>query len=97
MKNLLIAFISVFFLLTSFHSARAGTQKNCIEMMRIYYLWLDQNKLTRAERQLRVATKVCSPILKSKDRTAKLKLAIETDNNLVSLYGDLMDKGLVPE
>ncbi len=75
--------------------AIAGSPSSCVEMMRLHYLWLEKNKIERAEKQLKVATKVCLPVVINEQKRTQLLQLIQADKNLINMYERLIDKGIV--
>jgi len=75
--------------------APAASPESCIEMMRMYYLWLENNKLERAEKQLKVASRICLIVLEREDEKKRLMGLVKADDELIDLYERLMDQGLV--
>lgn len=86
--------ITVLLLLPLLNDAHARTPQNCIEMMRLHYLWLDQGRLELAKRQLKTATKACIKIINNKKQFIKLEALVLADKKLIKTYESLVDKDL---
>lgn len=89
MKYFLLVLLLV---LLTFNTVFAGTLNQCVEMMRLHYVWLDQNKIKRAEKQLNTAARICAPVIKDPEQKELLTRTIENDKELVELYSRLIDK-----
>jgi len=85
--------IMIFTLFLLSLSAHAGTREECIEMMKVRYLWARDGKCDRAERQLEVAAKVCRPYKNKGVSDPFLKIMIQNDKTLAKLYSSARDAG----
>jgi len=86
---LLLSLIALNFYATK--PAHSATHTQCINMMQLYFLWLDQNKLKRAEKQFRVVMHSCHQLKKSSNETRLLKAAIEGEIKMMQLYADIIN------
>lgn len=88
--------LSLLLFLSTFYAHAETSPKTCVEMMKLHYSWVDQNKCKLANKQLEIAVKYCSKFLNNEDDRDWIKLLISKDNRLVNLYGKLMDKNKQP-
>ncbi len=98
MKKFFFAvFFTVLISIMSFSQANQITPKSCVEMMKLHYKWVALEKCDLAARQLESAENMCKRFLKNPLEREELARLTESDEQLVNLYGQLLDKNVNPQ
>jgi len=97
MKILFLIVLLIFPLTsTALISQPKNNPKSCVEMMKLYYSWLNLGKCTLANKQLDLSVKVCRKFMVKQSDREWIELMIKKDDHLVELYEKLLKKNKIP-